>query len=111
MPLNKTDIIEQITNELPFNKNEASDHLENLIEIIKSKLESGENIKITNFGRFEVKEKKERTGRNPATNSDMILRARRIVGFRCSGNLKKIDFMIAIKLKYFWCFECNFPYN
>ncbi len=89
MSLTKTDIIEQITNELPFDKKEASDLLENLIEIIKSKLESGENVMISNFGKFEIKEKKERTGRNPATNSEMVLRARRIVTFRCSGNLKK----------------------
>jgi integration host factor subunit alpha len=89
MPLNKTDVIDQITNKLPFTKNEASDHLEYLIEIIKSTLESGENVKISNFGKFEVKEKKERTGRNPVTNSDMILRARRVVVFKCSANLKK----------------------
>lgn len=59
---------------------------------MKTTLANGENILISGFGKFCVKEKKERKGRNPATGNDMMLAPRKVVTFKCSGKLrKKID--------------------
>ena len=62
--------------------------IETLLEIIKSTLESGEDVLISRFGKFCVKEKRERRGRNPATGKDMMLEPRRVVTFRCSRQLR-----------------------
>ena len=62
--------------------------VETLLEIIKSKLASGEDVLISGFGKFCVKKKRERRGRNPATGEDMMLEARRVVTFKCSGKLR-----------------------
>ena len=58
------------------------------LEIIKQVLESGENVLISGFGKFQVKYKRQRRGRNPATNKDLMLPPRRVVIFRCSGKLR-----------------------
>jgi integration host factor subunit alpha len=63
--------------------------VETLLEIIKSTLASGENVMISGFGKFEVKSKKERRGRNPATGEDAMVSARRVVRFKCSGRLRE----------------------
>ena len=63
--------------------------VESLLEITKSTLESGENVLISGFGKFCVKDKNERRGRNPATSNEMTLGARRVVTFRCSTVLRK----------------------
>jgi integration host factor subunit alpha len=63
--------------------------VESLIEIIKSTLESGEDVLVSGFGKFCVKEKNERKGRNPATDEDLMLPARRVVTFKCSGKLRE----------------------
>lgn len=89
MTLTKTQITESIRQELGFPKNESSDIVESLLEIIKNTLENGEDVMISGFGKFCVTEKKERKGRNPATGEDMILPKRRIVTFKCSGKLKE----------------------
>ena len=70
-------------------KSEAGQAFQSLLEIIKQTLESGEDILISGFGKFCVKEKKERKGRNPATGNDMTLEGRRVVTFKCSGKLKE----------------------
>jgi len=62
--------------------------LETLLELIKSNLEKGEDVLISGFGKFCVKEKNERRGRNPATGNDMLLDSRRVVTFRCSHLLR-----------------------
>jgi integration host factor subunit alpha len=62
--------------------------VETLLELIKSKLVAGEDVLISGFGKFCVKKKRERRGRNPATGEDMMLEARRIVTFKCSGQLR-----------------------
>ena len=59
-----------------------------LLEIMKQKLESGGDILISGFGKFCVKEKRERKGRNPATGDGMMLEPRRVVTFKCSGKLR-----------------------
>ncbi|MBS0013843.1 MAG: HU family DNA-binding protein [Desulfobacterales bacterium] len=59
-----------------------------LLEIIKNSLENGEDVLVSGFGKFQAKDKAPRRGRNPATNDDMVLDARRVVRFKCSGKLK-----------------------
>ncbi len=88
MALTKVHIINSIQNQLNIPKNKSSEIVESLLEIIKSTLESGEDVLISGFGKFCVKEKGERRGRNPATGEDMMLAPRRIVTFRCSGKLR-----------------------
>lgn len=90
MTLTKTQITESIRQRLSFSKNESSDVIESLLEIMKDTLENGEDVMISGFGKFCVTEKKERKGRNPATGDDMILPKRRIVTFKCSGKLKEM---------------------
>jgi integration host factor subunit alpha len=62
--------------------------VESFLEIIKKSLENGEDILISGFGKFSVKEKNERKGRNPQTGEDLILKSRRVVTFRCSESLR-----------------------
>ena len=88
MALTKTDIVELIAEKNDFKPTEAKDVLEELIEIIKSTLASGEDLMISGFGKFEVNEKQPRKGRNPATGNSMVLAKRRVVTFKCAGKLK-----------------------
>ena len=56
--------------------------------MMKATLASGEDVLISGFGKFNVKDKKERRGRNPATDEDIILPPRKVVRFKCSGKLR-----------------------
>lgn len=89
MALTKTDIVESVQTNLGFTKHQSIELVESLIEITKSKLESGEDVLITGFGKFCVNEKRERRGRNPATGEDLMLRPRKVVTFKCSGKLRE----------------------
>jgi integration host factor subunit alpha len=67
--------------------------MDTLIELIKSRLALGEDVLISGFGKFCVKKKRERRGRNPATGEEMMLASRRVVTFKCSGQLRdKINY-------------------
>jgi integration host factor subunit alpha len=88
MALTKSDIVTRI-HELGFTKKKSVDIVETLLEIIKSTLEKSEDVLISGFGKFCVKNKKQRRGRNPATGEDLLLRERRVVTFKCSGKLRK----------------------
>jgi integration host factor subunit alpha len=88
MALTKIQIVEAVRNQTDFPKNKSYQIVETLLEIIKDKLASGEDMLISNFGKFCVNQKKERKGRNPATGKDMILEPRRVVTFKCSGKLR-----------------------
>ncbi|MGV7223886.1 MAG: integration host factor subunit alpha [Nitrospinales bacterium] len=88
MTLTKANIIDAIAEANAFPRNKASETVETLLEIIKGTLVSGEDVLISNFGKFCVNQKKERRGRNPATGDDMMLAPRKIVTFKCSGKLR-----------------------
>ena len=88
MALTKSDIVAKV-NALGFTKKRSVDIIENLMSIIKSSLEKGEDVLISGFGKFCVKEKQKRRGRNPATGADLILRERKVVTFKCSGKLRE----------------------
>ena len=81
-------IIEKVHTKLGLTKRHSIETVESLLEIIKGSLESGEDVLVSGFGKFQVKHKKERRGRNPATGDDMMLSARKIVTFKCSGKLR-----------------------
>jgi len=76
-PLTKTVIVESVQNQLDLPKKECVEMVETLLKIIKSSLASGENVLISGFGKFSLKDKKARRGRNPATNEDLMLEPRR----------------------------------
>ena len=88
MALTKVQIVESICNQIGFAQKRSSEIIETLLEIIKSTLESGEDMLISNFGKFCVKQKDERKGRNPATGDAMMLAPRKVVTFKCSGKLR-----------------------
>ena len=88
MTITKTDIIDSIYLMTGLRKCEAMQFYETTMEIIKKTLESGESVLISGFGKFEVKDKNKRRGRNPQTGTDLMLDARRVVTFKCSGVLK-----------------------
>ena len=89
MALTKDDIIEAVAREIYFQKNQSTKIVETLLELIKKTLESGEDVLVSGFGKFRVREKKQRRGRNPATGDSMMLEPRRVVTFKWSGNLKR----------------------
>lgn len=88
MALTKNKIVERV-NELGFTKKKSVDIVESLLEIIKRSLENDEDVLVSGFGKFCVKQKNTRRGRNPATGEDLLLNARKVVTFKCSGKLRE----------------------
>jgi integration host factor subunit alpha len=88
MTLTKANIIDSLYNSTKLTKAQSVNLVDTLIEIMKLTLEKGEDILITGFGKFSVTEKKRRKGRNPQTGRELMLDARRVVTFRCSGVLR-----------------------
>ena len=86
--LTKANIVEKISEQHCCTTKQAKNNLENMLDIIKENLESGEDVLISGFGKFEIKEKAPRKGRNPATGKSMMLRGRNVVTFKCAGTLK-----------------------
>ena len=86
MTLTKAQIIDGIQNQIGFTKNQSTDTVETLLEIIKHTLEAGDDVLVSGFGKFCVREKQKRRGRNPATGDDMMLDPRKVATFKCSGN-------------------------
>ena len=89
MTLTKAHIVEAAAEQNGLPRNQSVNTIEMLLEIIKRTLESGEDVLVSGFGKFCVKEKQERRGRNPATGEDMLLDPRRVVTFRCSRQLRQ----------------------
>ena len=87
MALTKNDIVATVQ-EFGFTKKKSVDIIESLLEIIKSTLEKSEDVLVSGFGRFCVKNKRKRRGRNPATGEDLILKERKVITFKCSGKLR-----------------------
>ena len=88
MALTKADIINTVQADEGLTKQQSTDIIETLIEIIKNTLQSGEDVLISGFGKFCIRDKNERKGRNPATGDDLMLAPRRVVTFKCSGKLR-----------------------
>ena len=88
MTLTKANIVVEVAKQNGYPKNQSFEIIETLLEIVKQTLESGEDVLISGFGKFCVKEKRERRGRNPATGQDMMLGPKRVVTFRCSRQVR-----------------------
>lgn len=89
MRLTKAQLIERIRSDNGLTMKQSTDIVETTIDIIKKTLATGEDVLISGFGKFCVKQKAERKGRNPATGDNQILPARRVVTFKCSGKLRE----------------------
>ena len=89
MTLTKADIAQKIADDCGFMRNEAAEVLEKLLDIMKQSLISGEDVMISGFGKWTVKSKSARRGRNPQTGEPLILDARRVVTWSYSPVLKK----------------------
>ena len=88
MTLKKADLIDSTYNQVGLSKTKSAQVIDSLLEIIKKTLENGEDVLISGFGKFCVKEKGKRRGRNPQTGEDLMLGERRVVRFMCSPVLK-----------------------
>lgn len=89
MTVTKAQIVENLFAKNIFTKTESAQIIETLFEILKSTLEEGEDVLISGFGKFSVKEKNQRRGRNPQTGDPILLSPRKVVTFKCSGVLRE----------------------
>ena len=97
MTLTKLHIAKTIHKHCGFTNDRSAHLVDSLLEIIKKTLEGGEDVLISGFGKFCVKDNRKRRGRNPQTGEDLILGERRVVRFRCSGRLRdKINIRISL---------------
>jgi integration host factor subunit alpha len=88
MTLTKAKVVENLYEEMDLPRKECVEIVESILEIMKRSLENSEDVLISGFGKFRVKEKRARRGRNPATGDEMMLDPRRVVTFKCSGKLR-----------------------
>ncbi|OGP56442.1 MAG: integration host factor subunit alpha [Deltaproteobacteria bacterium RBG_13_61_14] len=86
--MTKAEIVEQIYEKVGFSRRESSDIVETMLEIMKESLAEGEKIKISGFGNFVVRAKRERVGRNPHTGQEIKISARKVITFKASQILK-----------------------
>jgi integration host factor subunit alpha len=89
MTLTKAGIAQKVANDCGFMKNEAAELVEKLLDIMKKKLIAGEDVMISGFGKWTVKSKHARRGRNPQTGREIVLNPRRVVTWSYSSVLKK----------------------
>ncbi len=88
MALTKADMAEHLFEKLGMNKRDSKELVESFFEEVREALESGEQVKLSGFGNFDLREKNERPGRNPKTGEDIPIKARRVVTFRPGQKLK-----------------------
>jgi len=88
MSLTKADIADRLFNEVGLNKREAKEFVDAYFETIRQALENGENVKLSGFGNFQLREKNQRPGRNPKTGEEIPISARRVVTFRPGQKLR-----------------------
>ncbi|MBW2173699.1 MAG: integration host factor subunit alpha [Deltaproteobacteria bacterium] len=88
MTVTKADIVDSVSKRLGMPKRRSAEVVESMLEVVKKTLGNGEDVLISGFGKFCVRDKDQRRGRNPQTGEDMILRPRRVVTLRCSPVLK-----------------------
>lgn len=89
MTVTKAHIVENLFAKYLFTKGESAQIIETLLELIKQSLEAGDDVLISRFGKFSVKEKRQRRGRNPQTGEPITLLPRRVVTFRLSNTLRE----------------------
>ena len=89
MTLTKAEIAEQVHHQLGRNKQESARMVEALFEIIKGSLEEGRDVMISSFGKFSIRKRGERIGRNPLSGDPIMLPTKKVVTFKCSGKLRE----------------------
>ena len=89
MTLTKAQIVENLFAKNLFTKGESAQIIETLFELIKQSLEKGDDVLISGFGKFSVRQKHQRMGRNPQTGDSMALPPHTVVTFKCSGIFKE----------------------
>ena len=88
MALTKADMTESLFGELGLNKREARELVDTFFEDLRTALETGEQVKLSGFGKFDLRDKDQRPGRNPKTGQEIPITARRVVTFRPGQKLK-----------------------
>ena len=88
MTLTKKELTRSIQHKLGFTEKLSIKMVESVLDLIKSSLENGDDVLVSGFGKFCIKDKRERKGGNPATGEDMLLAPRRVATFRCSRKLR-----------------------
>jgi len=88
MSLTKAEIADRLFEEVGLNKREAKEFVDAYFEAIREALEGGENVKLSGFGNFQLREKNQRPGRNPKTGEEIPISARRVVTFRPGQKLR-----------------------
>ena len=88
MALTKANLVETVQDVCELTKKDSRKLVDELLAIIKDTLVNSEDVLISRFGKFQVKNKRKRRGRNPQTGKDLILGSRRVVRFKCSGVLR-----------------------
>ncbi len=88
MTLTKADLAESLFKELGLNKREAHDLVDLFFQEMKASLAVGEQVKLSGFGNFDLRDKNERPGRNPKTGEDVLISARRVVTFKAGPKLR-----------------------
>jgi len=86
--MTKADIVENVSRTCGLAKKESYDLVESVFSIVKATLETGQEVKISGFGKFEVKQKNARRGRNPQTGESIILDPRKVLTFKPSNLLR-----------------------
>ena len=89
MALTKFNIVESLNDEIGLNKREAKELVDSFFENIKKLLSQGQEVKLSGFGNFQLKNKSSRPGRNPRTGDDVEITARRVVTFKSGQKLKE----------------------
>ena len=90
MTLTKAELADMLFEHVGLNKSEAKDMVESFFEEIRMALESGDGVKLSGFGNFELRDKPQRPGRNPKTGEEIPITARRVVTFHASQKLKAL---------------------
>jgi integration host factor subunit alpha len=88
MSLTKADIADRLFDEVGLNKREAKEFVDSFFEAVRNALEGGENVKLSGFGNFQLRDKNQRPGRNPKTGEEIPICARRVVTFRPGQKLR-----------------------
>jgi integration host factor subunit alpha len=88
MTLTKAMMAEKLTDEIGLNKRESKEFLDSFFDEMRSTLIGGEDVKLTGFGNFSIRDKRERPGRNPKTGEAAVIAARRVVTFKTGQKLK-----------------------
>jgi len=88
MSLTKADIADRLFDEVGLNKREAKEFVDSFFEAVRNALEGGENVKLSGFGNYQLRDKNQRPGRNPKTGEEIPISARRVVTFRPGQKLR-----------------------